>query len=249
MCTRIEKVPLASLCQDCVFSTWNQWSVCQNQVGCWKLCPMSSNIKHPDVEPSHGCARWINRSVRVMWIPNHSMEVRPVTWRFRLSQCIVCMQIEDIYYTYVYLYYIYIYRLMVTVNYSHSESQFCSSKFFWFWGKGSTKETRPCGGPEPKPCLYSWLGLHPLEIPLFIISKIWVRSGENLLHFAQFFMFFFSIFLIRWLFLLFSFCYFFPGDISSPSNRKKTLSKNRGIGIIGLTVPAAVATLAWIKFV
>lgn len=46
-----------------------------------------------DVEPSHGCARWINRSVRVMWIPNHSMEVRPVTWLFRLSQCIVSMQI------------------------------------------------------------------------------------------------------------------------------------------------------------
>ena len=25
-------------------------------------------------------------------------------------------------------------------------------------GKGSTKETRPCGGPEPKPCIYSHLG-------------------------------------------------------------------------------------------
>lgn len=77
--TKIESQPVEQrpdcllMKQDCVFSTWNQWSVCQNQVD------QSVRSRHVDTESLNG-------------------------------------------------------------------GEAC---------KGSTKETRPCGGPEPKPCLYS----------------------------------------------------------------------------------------------
>lgn len=228
MCTRIEKVPLASLCQDCVFSTWNQWSVCQNQVGCWKLCPMSSNIKHPDVEPSHGCARWINRSVRVMWIPNHSMEVRPVTWRFRLSQCIVCMQIEDIYYTYVYLYYIYIDWWLQSIIVIQNLS-FVAPNSFDSEVKAVPRRQDPVEVLNPNPASTRGLGCIRLKFPFSSYPRFgWdqVRISCILLSFSCFF---FQFFWFDGCFCCLAFVIFFQVTYHLHLIAKKPCQKTEGL--------------------